>query len=105
MTQAQSFPRLCEGEFAVVCAEALTGIVLSTTGTRAIGSAERYRVFTTIQEAKNCAKRLSVENPLWECLVLDHTAKPIETYRDEDALLRTALSERPRSWWSRWFGK
>lgn len=105
MTLPREFPALNQGEYAVLCAEAATGIVLSVTGTRAIGTAERYRIFSTAEEASECAKGLVAANPLWECAVFNHEGVVTESYRDEKAVLSAATRKPRTSWWRRRFSK
>lgn len=93
-----------ENEFAVLCAEAETGIVLSNEGGWALGAVDCYRVFPSAEQAFECGRQLVSTNPLCECLVFDHHATVIRTYRDEVALRAALLRKKARrSWWSRWF--
>jgi hypothetical protein len=83
MTRPKQFPELHEGEYAVLCVEVETGIVLSTSGTRAVETSEKYRIFSTNEQASECAKALVAANSSWECVVLTHegTVVSIETKR------------------------
>lgn len=58
MSRPPKFPDLRDGQYAVVCAEVETGIVLSLTGVRAVGDAETYRVFATLVAAQSRAAEL-----------------------------------------------
>lgn len=105
MTIPNNFPDMHEGQVAIACAEVETGIILSTAGVRAIGTTERYRVFSSIEEASECARSLVASNRLWECYVLDHMAIVVETFRDEAAVLALRRTKAPVGWWRRWIGK
>ena len=80
MTRPNGFPELLPSEYAVVCAEVDTGIVLSIAGVRAIGTVDTYRVFASAAQAAACAKALVAANANWECAVLDHEGRVVERF-------------------------
>ena len=81
MSSFDQFSELGEGECAVLCTEADTGIVLFLEGAWALGQASRYRTHSTIDLALACANELSSTNPSWDVVVLDRRGTPVKVYR------------------------
>jgi hypothetical protein len=98
----KGFPKLRHGEYAVVCAEASTGIVLSKGGKRALGDSDRYYLFPTENLAANFAQELVSTNPSWESAVLDCAGNVIKTYQNTNVLRITEQKEHT-PWWRRWW--
>ena len=89
------FPELDTGQYAVLCAEVETGIVLSTAGARALGDAERYRTFATAEEAHAFGEGVVAANPQWECAVFNHGGVLVETYRNAAERIPAGPAQRP----------
>jgi hypothetical protein len=87
------------GQVAVMCAELMTGIVLALDGTRAHGTAERYRVFDSIESASSFARQVIRDTPLWECSLFDEAACEVAIYRADPPPPPPPLVR--RSWWRR----
>ena len=109
MTRPTGFPDLREGEYAVLCAEVETGIVLSLAGARAVRTDETYRIYSSAELASSKARELVSANPEWEAMVLDHEGRAIQTYRDLPGYERARAARKPPArwwtlWWRRWFG-
>jgi len=109
MTRPAGFPDLREGERAVFCAEVETGIVLNLAGTWALGTDEKYRIYSNAELASSKAKELVSANPEWEATVLDHEGRLIQTYADLPGYERARAARKPPArwwtlWWRRWFG-
>ena len=103
MSKPQSFPELQNCEYAVVCAEFDTGIILSLTGKMATGSHERYRIFSTLELAKNFAQEIVAANPGWESAVLNHEGTVIWTCRGKASDYKKPAKNLWAVWWKKWF--
>ena len=101
MNVRNNFPALHKGQVAVLPTEGATGIVISTAGEWAIGAAERYRIFGSLEDAQRAVRLLIMEQPLWEFDIYDHDGNRIETYRNEEALMHAARDKSHTSWWSK----
>ena len=90
-------PSLSEGEYAVLCTEAETGIVLSLEGVWALGQARRYRIHSAIDLALDCANELSSMNPSWDVVVLDCRGATVGVYRASQTQRQAVESRSQRS--------
>ena len=74
-----TFPTLTPGQFAVAQAELDTGIVLATDGQhRHAGSAEMYRIFGSLDEARSFARGVVSARSRVECGIYDSEQRYIE---------------------------
>jgi hypothetical protein len=105
MSRAPGFPKLHDGDYAVVCAERDTGIVLSLDGRRAIDDAQRYRVFASLDAAVSYAADLVAANPGWEAVVFDAGGVVVDTCHAEDSNQQRRERRASPRWWKRWLGR
>jgi len=75
------FPTLQAGQFAVIHAEAATGIVLRLDGQRHLGDGEVWRVFESIATARDYAASEVRVRPTVECAIYDSQHQRVETVR------------------------
>ena len=74
-----TFPTLTPGQFAVAQAEVDTGIVLTTDGDhRNTGSAEMYRVFSSLDAARAFARQVVSTSTRVECGIYDSEQRHVE---------------------------
>jgi hypothetical protein len=104
----KGFPVLREGEMALLQADCMTGHVLTPTGELAIGDAERYLTFPSLDSARQYARQRVTERPLIECHIYDSRRVGIDRVRNEEAIANPRPPKRPESWWQRllsWRGR
>lgn len=99
MKRPTGLPVLKGGEYAVVFAEGLTGVVLSTKGSRAIGEEERFRVFVSLEMVTDFVLRTIAEWPTREGVVIDSDGNTVAVHRDDDALVRATAPKQLVPWW------
>jgi hypothetical protein len=73
-----NLPLLKEGQIAVVQAEVSTGIVLTPSGQRYVGSGEAYRAFDSLASARAFAQSVVAAKPQVECGLYDSKGALIE---------------------------
>lgn len=99
----RGFPVLGEGEVALMQADCMTGHALTPTGELAIGDAERYLVFPSLDSARPFARQRVVERPLVECAIFDHRRVGVDCVRNEEAIANLKPPQQPEPWWRRFF--
>jgi hypothetical protein len=77
------FPRLQNGQHAVVRAEASTGIVLRHDRQWHTGSGEIWQVFESLPAAREFAAAEVSAHPTVECSIYDFEQRHVETVRHE----------------------
>ena len=82
MKKPPDYPALHRGQHVVVCAEAATGIILSTRDVwwnkLSDTAADKYRVFSSLAEAVNFGTAVVAKHPDWEAAILDHAGVEVQ---------------------------
>ncbi len=99
------FPRLSDGQYAVLGVEVCTGIVLRLDRQRHLGSGEVWRVFESLEAARDFADAEVAAHPTIECSIHDATQQSVVTVKNEQYVadfLATSRARRQRRWWQFW---
>lgn len=96
------FPSLGSEQWAVVCADVRTGIVVLPNGTTSRSEEEYFRVFDSRVAAEAFAFDVLRDHPDVECALHDHDGPAVVVIRDESFFKRLAAAPRlQRSRWAR----
>ena len=77
----QSFPRLSEGQVAVMRADHNTGHILDIELKLVINdNQEAYSIYDDFQMAEGYVKKLILDNSMVECVIYDSKGRPIKSY-------------------------
>ena len=73
------FPKIQSGQFVVIHAEKVTGIILDAHGNRNLASPLEWMVFNSLDEAENYCNLKIAASPSMECNIFNHLQERIKT--------------------------
>jgi hypothetical protein len=91
---------LNEGEYALICSEIVSGILVRSDGKRPINSQLVHIIYNSLPEATKFAEKRVIEIPELEVSIYDHTNKVVDVIRNKHygSLLRESKVRKRLRW-------
>lgn len=79
-----NLPKLAIGQYALIHAEVMTGIITFADGQRYLGEGDAWMIFNGLEDATMFALQKVIECPAVECSIFDHSNVLIRRHWNEE---------------------